>query len=115
MRALIAISLAFLLLGCHAPAVPTFTDGPITVRLLDSPCSSEVAAAVLEALEAKTEPKRADVMIAGEHVSSCWAEDEDRDILVADRKSGYAAIYRHSFSDLSEVPAVEHAAPSKQI
>lgn len=98
MLKLLAALAACLAMSAHAE--PTMTHGVVSVRLLDSECSSEVAIATLQSLDGKTKAKRADVMIAGEHVSACYAEDEDGDILLADREGGSDAIYRRAFTEL---------------
>jgi hypothetical protein len=100
-RALVA---SLTLIACAAVAEPTMERGVVSVRLLDSECPSDTAKAVLEFLEAKTPAKRADVMLAGQFVPACWAEDEDRDILLAGRDGSVTAMYRNAFTEIGKGP-----------
>lgn len=79
---------------------PLMADGPITIRLLESDCTSEVAAATLQEWHAKTPPRQADVSLFDEFVPACWAEDEEGDILLADRDGSVLAVYRWAFEGL---------------
>ncbi len=97
MRILIA-ALALVAFSAHADLVAG-KGGPVTITLLDSACSSELAAMVLKANDAKGDPKRADVMIAGHFVAACWSSDDDGDVLLVDRKGVMQNIYRDSFKD----------------
>jgi hypothetical protein len=98
MRTLIAAIAATFTFSAHAQAV--YTDGVNSIELRTSVCSSEYATAVLQFMDAKSEPKRADVMLAGVFVPACWAEDEDGDILLADTKGGADVLYRSAFEGL---------------
>lgn len=95
---MIRLLVASLLAYCAAAAAqPTVTEGPMTVTLLQSSCSSEATVAWLTKLEGRTESSRADVMLYGVFVSACWSGDADGDIIVVDRDGSGVTIYRKAF------------------
>jgi hypothetical protein len=97
--------IAAVLFAVCAPSRATmiYQQGPLSITALDSDCSSDDAKKVLAESGAMTPPKRADVMLAGQFIPACWAEDKDHDVIVIDRKGSGGVIFRRAFRQLKEV------------
>jgi hypothetical protein len=81
--------IALILLLVAAPVLAedlVYRNGTLTIRISDSPCTSEVLGTAIKGMDAVGPVKAAQVMIRQQRLAACWALDADGDVLLVDQQ-----------------------------